>query len=120
MQFADVGGHGAGKHAVPACAAGAQLFADLGGGSWDGDRTHEVNGNTAEMQGAHATASARSTADDGARARCRGGGGERDAVEPAGGGSGAGDGQMAGVDRIEAAAEVADVHFCRGLMIKPR
>src|SRR5438309_6224085 len=60
--------------------------------------------------------------------RRRVGGHEQDAIEPASIGGGAGDGEMAGVDRIEAAAEVADVHFSfppqinadeRGLMIKP-
>ena len=54
---------------------------------------------------------------------------EEHAIEPAGIGSGTGDSQMAGVDRIEAAAEVADVHVdfspqihadeC-GLMIRPK
>ena len=69
MQFADVGGDGAGKHAVPSWAAGAQLFADLSGRDGDGDRIHEVNGNTAEMQSADAASSARGAADDGARAQ---------------------------------------------------
>src|SRR5437588_7999086 len=66
MQFADIGGHGAGQSAVPAGAAGAHLFADIGGGGGDGDGIHEVNGNTAEMQGAHPTSAARRAADDGA------------------------------------------------------
>ena len=43
--------------------------------------------------------------------RRRVGGDKQDAVEPAGISRGAGYGEMAGVDRIEAAAEVADVHW---------
>src|SRR5438132_10360637 len=43
--------------------------------------------------------------------RRRVGGNKEDAVEPAGISGGTGDGEMAGVDRIEAAAEVADVHW---------
>src|SRR5438552_7984329 len=43
--------------------------------------------------------------------RRRVGGHEKDAIEPAGISGGAGHGEMAGVGRIEAAAEVADVHW---------
>src|SRR2546423_1754644 len=64
-------GHGAGQHAVPSRPPGhgAQALANVGGGGGHGDRIHEVNGNTAELQGAHAAAAARGAADDGARAQ---------------------------------------------------
>src|SRR5438552_7493277 len=69
MQFADIGGHGAGQYAYASLPPGhgAQTLADIGGGGGNGNRIHEVNGNTAEMQRAHPTSAARSAADDGAR-----------------------------------------------------